>query len=145
MTARGFTLLELIIVIVIMGAMAGLAFPRIGDAVTQQSVRSARAGMISFVAKARGTAIQRGSTVRLIVSSNRVFVQAAHPVTNALQTVGVMEDFNARWGVTVDPTNDTLVYDARGIGLEASETVYTVSRGAFASRIVISVVGRVIQ
>lgn len=143
--SRGFTLIELVIVIVLIGAMAGFAFPRIGDAITQQSVRSARAAVVGLVAKARGTAIQRGSTARLILRNNVLYVEAANPVTGATQQVGVAENFSTRYGVTVQPAHDTLWYDARGIGLETSETAIVVTKGTFAEKVVISMVGRVIQ
>ena len=145
MNRQGFTLMELMVVIVLIGAMAALAFPRIGDAVTQQSVRSARAGIVTLVAKARGTAISRGSTTRLVIANNLLYVEAANPVTGAVQRVGLTEDFDSRYKVTIQPANDTLVYDGRGIAVEAGQTTYTVSRGTFAAKIVVSAVGRVIQ
>ncbi|MBI3982306.1 MAG: prepilin-type N-terminal cleavage/methylation domain-containing protein [Gemmatimonadetes bacterium] len=141
----GFTLIELLIVIVLIGAMAGFAFPRIGDAITQQSVRSARGAVVGLVAKARGTAIQRGSTTRLIVRNNVLYVEAANPVTGVNQQVGVAENFTTRYGVTVQPSHDTLWFDARGIGIESAETAIVVTKGSFAEKVVISLVGRVIQ
>jgi len=145
MNRRGFTLIEVLIVIVLIGAMSAIAFPRIGDAVVKQSVASARAGVVGFVAQARGTAIQRGATTRLILASNQLWVEAANPVTGVVERVGNREDFGARYTVTVTPTNDTILYDARGIGMGSAQKSIVVTRGSYAQKVVISVVGRVIQ
>lgn len=143
--SRGFTLIELMIVIVLIGAMAAFAFPRIGDAVTQQGVRSARGAFVALLAKTRGTAIQRGSNASLIISGTRVYVEATHPVKrDSVQRVGVMEDFGTRYKVTISPTSDTILFDARGIGREANETVITMTRGAYSQTLKVSRIGRVI-
>ncbi len=145
MNQRGMTLIELVIVIVLIGVMAGFGFPRLGDAITKQNVRSARTLFVGVHAKARATAIQRGAQTQLIVSGGRVTLRAANPVTNVDQQVGNVEDLGSRYGVTVQPTNVTLRFDARGIGMETTETTISITKGSYGSRIVISAVGRVIQ
>ena len=145
MNRRGVTIIELLIVIVLIGVMAGFAFPRIGDAITKQSVRSARTLFVGTHAKARATAIQRGSQTQFILAGGRITIQAAHPVTNVVQQVGNVEDLGSRYGVTVAPTNVTLTFDARGIGMETSATTISITKGSYGSNIVISPVGRVIQ
>lgn len=145
MNQRGVTLIELLIVIVLIGIMAGFGFPRLGDAITKQNVRSARTLFVGVHAKARATAIQRGSQTQLILSGGRVTIQSTNPVTNAVQQVGNVEDLGERYGVTVQPSAVTLTFDARGIGRETTETTISITKGSYGSRIVISPVGRVIQ
>ncbi len=145
MNRRGLTLIELVIVIVLIGVMAGLGFPRLGDAMTKQSVRSARTLVVGLVAKARATAIQRGSATRFIVSNGKITIQSSNPVTNVTQTVGNVEDLGSRYGVTVQPSSLTLTFDGRGIGMETTETTISITKGSYGSKIVISPVGRVIQ
>lgn len=145
MHQRGVTLIELLIVIVLIGVMAGFGFPRIGDAITKQNVRSARTLFVGTHARARATAIQRGSQTQLVLSGGSLTVRSSHPVTNAVQIVGNVEDLGARYGVTVQPSTVTLTFDARGIGMETTETTISITKGSYGSKIVISPVGRVIQ
>jgi len=143
MNRRGFTLIELVIVIVIMGAMAAFAFPRIGDGITRQSVRSARTMFIAVHARARATAIQRGAQTQMIVNNGTLEVRSINPVSGAAQTVGRIEDLGARYGVTVQPTNLTLTFDPRGIGMETSQTTVAITKSTFGASVVISPVGRI--
>jgi prepilin-type N-terminal cleavage/methylation domain-containing protein len=145
MNRRGVTLLELMIVLVLIGAIAGYAFPRIGDAVTNQSVKSARVAMVALFAKARYTAIGRGSTTSFIVNNGQITVQSNNPVTNVTETVGVPEDLVARYGVTVSPSSLTLTFDPRGVGTAAGQTTISITKGSHATSLVISAAGRVIQ
>src|SRR5574342_467013 len=56
----GFTVIELLWVIVLIGLMAALGIPRIRDAVQKQNVRGARVAAVAQVVKARNAAVQRG-------------------------------------------------------------------------------------
>lgn len=145
MNQRGMTLIEIVIVIVLIGAMAGYAIPRIGDAITKQQVHSARTLFVSMHARARATAINRGSRTQLVVSNGQLSIVSINPVTGATQTVGNVEDLTQRYGVIVVPSSLTLTFDARGIGTEGSQTEVSISKGSYVRRIVISPAGRVIQ
>lgn len=145
MNRRGMTLIEVLIVLVLVGAMAGFAFPRIGSALTKLNVRSARALFISMHAKARATAVQRGSRTQLILQNGQLTIQSVNPVTNATQVVGNVEDLGGRYGVTVSPSSLTLSFDARGIGMETSQTTISIAKGAYSTQIVLSPAGRVIR
>lgn len=143
MNRRGMTLIELVIVFVIIGAIAAFAFPRIGDGLTRQNVRSARTMFIAVHARARATAIQRGAQTQMIVSNGTLEVRSLNPVSGAAQTVGRIEDLGARYGVTVLPASLTLTFDPRGIGLETSQTTVAITKGAFGASVVVSPVGRI--
>ncbi len=143
MNRRGMTLIEVALVLVIIGVMAAFAFPRIGDGLTRQSVRSARTMFIAVHARARATAIQRGAQTQLILNNNTLEVRSINPVSGAVQTVGRIEDLGRRYGVTVQPTSLTLTFDPRGIGMETAQTTISITKGAFGSTVVISPVGRV--
>src|SRR2546430_14002130 len=60
MRTRGFTFIEVLIVMVLIGIIAALGIPRIRDAIQKNNVRGARAALGTLVAKARGAAVQRG-------------------------------------------------------------------------------------
>lgn len=145
MNDRGLSVIELVIVIVLVGVLAGWAFPRIGDALTRQSVRSGRNAVVTLHAKARATAVQRARVVRLVFEGTRCVLRSQHPLTGATDTVGVVEDLYARHKVTVTPSRDSLVFDPRGLGTEPGPTVIVVARAGYADTIQISSVGRVLK
>ena len=60
MRTRGFTFIEVLIVMVLIGIIAALGIPRIRDAIQKNNVHGARAALGTLVAKARGAAVQRG-------------------------------------------------------------------------------------
>ncbi|GIW52648.1 MAG: hypothetical protein KatS3mg081_2003 [Gemmatimonadales bacterium] len=145
MRERGLTLAEVVIVLVLIGALAAFGFPRLTDAWVRQNVRSARNALAGFYAKGRATAIERGAVARVIVENNRVRIESVNPVTGATVIVGNVEDLHARYGVTISPSLDTCLYDPRGVAREASETVFTITRGTAVQTLRINQLGRVIQ
>lgn len=147
MTRRGMTLIELLIVIVIVGAVAGLAYPRVADGLRRESVRAARLAITGLHAKARANAIQRGRTSALVRSGDLLLIVSRNPVTGQPDTIGQPMDVNLEYGgaVAMSWTRDTLTFDARGIGQEATATTIVVSRGTYADTIVVSPVGRIVQ
>jgi prepilin-type N-terminal cleavage/methylation domain-containing protein len=145
MRNRGFTIIEVLIVIGLIGLMAAIAMPRIGDALINQNVDSGRAAVVSMHAKARAVAIQRGMTSALVFNGNTVLVISRNPVTRAVDTVGAPNDLYDRYGVSVVTSRDTLQFDPNGIGADGGDTKVTVTRGSYTESIEINSVGRVIR
>jgi prepilin-type N-terminal cleavage/methylation domain-containing protein len=145
MARRGFTLIEIMIAIGLIGLMSAMAYPRIRDALTKQAARSGRAAVIAMQAKARATAIQRGRAAQLVISGNSVLIVSKKPVTGAVDTVGSVENLNSRFGVTLVTTRDTLKFDPRGLGIDAGDSEIRVSKGAYTYAVTFSQYGRIIQ
>ncbi len=61
----GFTIIEVIIALVIMGVMAVVAFPSLGDAVTNRRAQNARNDLVYVASRAQMAAVERGEMVRL--------------------------------------------------------------------------------
>src|SRR5256886_17585729 len=71
MSRKGFTLIEMITVFVLIGVIAAIGLPRLRDGLEKQNVRSAKALIATMAATARGAAIQRGcaATLNMTVDS----------------------------------------------------------------------------
>lgn len=145
MRNRGFTIIEVLIVIGLIGLMAAIALPRIGDALVRQNVQSGRAAVVSTHAKARAVAIQRGVASAFVISGNTLLVVSRNPVTGAVDTVGAPNDLYDRYGVSVVTTRDTLRFDPNGIGADGGDTQITVTRGSHTESVDINSVGRVVR
>ena len=61
MGRRGFSMIEMIIVVILIGLIAAIGFPRLRDGLEKQNIRSAKALIATLAATARGAAIQRGA------------------------------------------------------------------------------------
>ena len=66
----GFTLVELLIVVAIMGLMGMFAYPRLRGTTTSLSVRNARRQVQTMLVVARAASVQNGSEARFIRSGN---------------------------------------------------------------------------
>ena len=122
----GFTLLELLIVIVMIGLMSAFAYPRLQGSTTGISVRSARQQTAEMLVIARAAAVQNGSEARFIRAGNvvRVLVDS-----NGTYVTLSVRDLYTEHGVTVAvggaAPRDTVRFDPRGlaIGLTGAATI----------------------
>ena len=145
MNRRGFTLIEMLIVVVIIGAISAFAIPMVRRGMEARRVSGARIAITTMNAKARAIAVQRSRLVRFIVTGNEIRLLTLHPVTGAV-TVVEERNLNSVYGVTVTSSRDTLLYDPRGLGLQNSSTTIMVARpGGFADTVVITSLGGVQQ
>lgn len=145
MTERGLTVAELVIALVLIGAIVVVALPRLGQSMTKQGMLSARGGVVSMVAKAKASAVQRGTRTTLLFTGRNLVIQSRHPVTGAIDTIGVPENLMTRYGANVRASRDSLVFDPRGLGVESGSTSIVVSKGGYADTLLISSVGRVLR
>src|SRR5438105_85518 len=90
----GFTTIELIIVVVMIGIIAVIGFPKIRRALDTTNVRSTRVYLGTAVATARAAAVQRGCRAAVHFSSpGTVWVTACSRVTPAgTDTIGGVVD-----------------------------------------------------
>lgn len=143
MSRRGFSLIELLIVVVILGTVASFTVPMIRQGLESRRVAGARFAIATMNARAKAIAVQRSREVNLVIQNNVARLQSKHPVTGAL-TVLDRRDLFGLYGVRVQSSRDTVKYDPRGLGLQSSATTIVIARpGGFADTLQITTMGGV--
>lgn len=140
MRRNGFTLIEMMIVIVIMGIMLMIATPKVRDWSDGAAARSARTSATALLASARAAAIQNNEPTTATFSGSQGAVVTAGGTT--LDQVS----FDDQYGVTMSPSSWWVRYDPRGIGTASDASVTaTFTRSGQSSSLTVSGYGRVQQ
>ena len=144
---RGFTLAELMIVVVIMGLMAAMAGPRMMrwvQAIGQRGVTNQLAGDLAY---ARIQAVRQGATVSVRIDdadTYRVTVDdAAGNSVRTLRTVNLQQVYR---GATLTPTTGRIAFDSRGVlrpNPVSTMDQITLTRGYVRKRVNVTGVGRI--
>jgi len=146
MRKSGFTFIEVMIVMIIIGLIAALGIPRIRDAIEKQNVRSARAAYGTLVAKARAAAVGRGCRSALFTTSGtngRAWITACRLTGTGRDTLGGIDNIASRFGITVTAGKDSVTFDPRGIAIERVRTVIHFQSGSIKDSVVINSLGKV--
>ena len=146
MSRNGFSTIEMIIVVVLIGIIATMGFPRLRRAVEKQNVRSAKALTATLVATARGVAVQRGCSATLNLSVDSIWVTACgvNPVAAVVQ-VGTKKVVGKEFSVTLAPSQASVIYDPRGIATVFQRTTVRIIGPRYQDSVVINEVGKVIR
>ncbi len=144
MRRNGFTLIEMMMVVVVSGLMLLVAFPRVRSGMIKSSIRSARGDIVSMHSQARTAAVQYGKPTFVDFTGDRavVLMEVAPGAASWADTLGGVQDMADKYGVDLGATADWK-FDPRGFGLQGG-TVY-IRRGGYADTITVSGFGRVVQ
>jgi len=144
MGRKGFSTIEMIIVVILIGVIASIGFPRLRDGLEKQNVRSAKALIATMAATARGAAIQRGCSATLNMSVDSIWVTACgvNPPAASVQ-VGTKKLVGREFKVTLSPSAATVVYDPRGISTVFHATTVRVIGPHYRDSVIINEVGKV--
>ena len=132
MKRSGFTTIEMIIVVVIIGVIAAIGFPKIRGTLDKTNVRSARVYLSTQLITARATAVQRGCYAVLHFTSGAsgaIWVTACPrrmPGAGTVDTIGGVESLAARYNVTLTATRDSVRFDPRGLSTDGAGVTTTV-------------------
>ena len=151
--ARGFTLIEIMVVLVMMAAVYAIALPAIGRTRVTASVHNAKHVVTSSIHLARATAIRYGrpAVLRIDAAEDRVWVEADTTVagTGVVDTLGyynIADEFD----VDLQSERDALCFNSRGIGTTSATcpqpgALIVVVLLSASDSIVVSPVGRVME
>lgn len=148
----GFTLFELLTVIVLMGIVLALSYPRMSSMATSASVRTARGAMITAVNVAKSSAVTSGKCAYLRLTSSSVTVFTTPCEGGTQITVVSNRNFNADYGVVLTLTKgsgsalqaDSLGFDPRGIPLNTTQSsVFTITKNGNTKSVTVGPYGRI--
>jgi len=148
MRRSGFTTIEMVIVVAIIGIIALIGFPKIRQTLDRTNVRSARDAVGTLAATARASAIQRGCTgvLHFAGATNMVWVTTSCPAK--VDTVSGVQDLKARFNVTLIATRDSVRYDPRGLSMDAfasNTVVHLTGAAGNQDSVMINPIGKVVR
>jgi prepilin-type N-terminal cleavage/methylation domain-containing protein len=150
---RGYTLVELMIVLGVAGILALAAAPRVGALRDASAVRAARLEVATAVEAARAAAMQRGRTARVAIRRNVLVAAVDTSPVNAPQQAEMVtltiQRLDAAYGVTLTtaaPADTLIAYDARGFASprRAQTAKFYVARRQSRDSVCVSTVGLIL-
>jgi prepilin-type N-terminal cleavage/methylation domain-containing protein len=147
-TARaGFTLIELMIAISIVGLLMLFGIPKAQAAFRQTQLRSARNAVINLYYQGRARAINESRTVTINLNGTSVWLTAQPrrtPVAGSdRDTVGTVQNLNAQYGITLVPGGATYAIDARGLGTPGADNKIVFTKSGVRDSFTITGYGRI--
>ncbi len=133
----GFTLPELLVVLLIASIVLGFAFVRLGAAADRAAVRAAVSDAASVFIRARNAALYRRAPVGVHIDTLATLL-----LTRADSLVLGRRDLRS-FGVRLSVSRDSMAFDGRGLGVGAANLSLVVRRGQAAETLFLSRLGRV--
>lgn len=147
-TRAGFSLIEILMVIVLIGIMAGMGFPTMRDALVKSDVKSARSQAMLLYAQGRASAQESGRAITLNFAGNTALLTGTPRLlagAGTIDTIAGPTNLLTTYKVTVTGNPSTaLTIDPRGFGTSAGTTI-TFSRAGYSDSIVVSNFGRIVD
>ena len=140
---RGFTLVEMLIAVLVMGIVTAIGAPKLGAIRDNASVQSAAQQVGAYVATTRAAAIRRGLRANFKTSADSMWIEIQQPGGPQLiaPRIPLKETFN----VTMTSIGqDSIVFDARGFAVNLAGTQkYIVTRSGKSDSICVTRLGMV--
>lgn len=113
----GFTTIELIMAVVVVGVLFSIALPRFSAIKSSATLRSGRQQLVSVLASARAAALLKGKSAVLVTGSNIATVWAQTGLNGTwVRVAGPLRFEDAGLALTpLGSTPTSVVFDARGL------------------------------
>lgn len=143
-TRPGFTAIEMALATTIVGIVTAIAYPKLTSIREQSELQGAKRQVITQLAGARTSAIQRGRSVDLRTVGGGVWLTIEDGGTKIISPrIRVDETF----GVSLTASHAIVSYDARGYAtsLPVAGAKFVLARGAMKDSVCITRLGVVLQ
>ncbi len=138
MRRRGYTIAEMIVVMVVAGVLAAIALPRMVAATDRVRARGAAADVSAAFAGAREQALTARALVAVVLDTAGRTV-----MVRSRDRVVLVRDVGKLYGVRMSASRDSMSYDPRGLGFGAANLSVVLRRGQAAETVSVSRLGRV--
>ena len=143
---RGFTLIEMLLVFVIMGIVLSMAAPKLQRAAGQMAVRNARHEVSAMISLTRAVAVQNGRRATFVQEGNVIQVDLSRGYGTAVDIVAE-RDLGTQYGVTVGPSEKLEIpFDPRGFAIPSSTDeprIIEIKRDDFADEVCVIGLGKI--
>jgi prepilin-type N-terminal cleavage/methylation domain-containing protein len=149
---RGFNLVEVLVVIVLIGIVVGLSFPMLTRIGNGTNLRGARGAMITAVNVAKSSAVTTGKCSYLKLNNNAVTVFLTACSGGSQTEVISNRNFGTDYAVNVTLTKgtgsalavDSIGFDPRGIPIvNTQSSTFTITKAGESKTLVVGAYGRV--
>jgi prepilin-type N-terminal cleavage/methylation domain-containing protein len=145
----GFTLVETLVVIVVMGLVSLIALPSLQNAWAHTSVLNAKSKVTSLYYRARAAAIESGRTGILVVNGGNAYVVARPRLTDlpgsTFDTLTRVENVYSQFQVNLTSTDDSIRIASTGLGMNPNPTNLVLRKGSYADTMFINQYGRILK
>jgi len=112
---QGYTLTEMLIVVVIVGLLTLFAIPKFSVLVQRNKLSAAREELTAAIATARAAAVQKGRTSTFRISGNQFRVTVVTADNGSTTTLVPAKSLMTLYNVSIASTTDTIItFDMRG-------------------------------
>jgi prepilin-type N-terminal cleavage/methylation domain-containing protein len=146
---RGFSLVEMLIVVVMIGVMLSIGFPKMRAGMINNNVRAARTALINMIAGARNAGSQTNRSTWVKVSGSRVLVVATPRLValggSTMDTIGPVQNMDGLYGVSITPVLDSFRFNPTLTSLDVVGKTFILSKSGFADTVSVDGLGRVLK
>jgi Tfp pilus assembly protein FimT len=135
---RGMTIVELLVMVAVLGALVAIAVPRAVTTMDRFSVRGATQDVVLAIAAARAAASDRSAYVSFVADPRTGRVRAVAGGETLLE-----RDLARTRGIRLEASRESVTFAPGGLGWGAANTTVIVTKGARSDTIVVSRLGRV--
>lgn len=144
---NGFTLVEMMIVVVLIGIVTLIGFPKVSSGLAKSNLRSSRTTLANMFAKARAVATQQNRRTSVDFNGNNVVVtaspRAAFLAGSTMDTIGAVEKLDLLYGVSLAAPVASVAFDPRGFGSMNATRTFVVTRNSKRDSVIVDRLGRV--
>ena len=135
---QGYSLTELVAVLVIIGILAGIAAPRAARTLDKVAVEQAARQIAAAHHRARFAAILRNRVTVLTITPDSCIIQPRNDTTTLWRDAGPSAN-----GVALRSPGRVVMFSPVGLAMGASNATYTLTRGQARRSVIVSRLGRV--